>query len=181
VPVVRPKVAELILELYGRALHPELFEVHQTRTIERGGYVAKIDITSAGHVVTWMYRGLTLTEVAAAANHPLPQRRRLMSYRLHGERKRKHAVEGRGGTRYSVQFQLEAADPELFWAFQRELSCSGQRSGMLHTFDASGRVALGALSYINVESRDRLLMIQAFHTFPDDRAVVKSESRFELP
>ena len=32
-----------------------------------------------------------------------------------------------------------------------------------------------------LETRDRLLLIQAFHTFPDDCAIVKSESRFELP
>ena len=74
VPVARPKVAELLFQLYGRALHPELFEVHQTRTVERGGYEAKIQITNAGHLVTWRYDGLTLTEVAAASNHPLPQR-----------------------------------------------------------------------------------------------------------
>ena len=52
---------------------------------------------------------------------------------------------------------------------------------MLHRFDASGRMALGALSYINIESRSRKLLIQAFHTFPDDYAIVKSQSIFQLP
>ncbi len=180
-PVVRPKVAELVFQVYGRALHPELFEVHQTRTVERGGYTAKIDITNAGHVVTWRHEGLTLTEVAAAANHPLPQKRRLLSHSVQGHRERVDSFECRGGAEYHVQFQLEPAEPEIFWAFQQELVHDSQRKGMLHTFDASGRVALGALSYINVETRDRLLLIQAFHTFPDDCAIVKSESRFELP
>ena len=83
---VRPKVAELTFQLYGRSLHPELFHVHKSHTVERGGYSAKIDITSAGHVVTWRFGGLTLTEVAASAQHPLPQRRRLLSYKLRGER-----------------------------------------------------------------------------------------------
>ena len=53
VPAVRPKVAELAFRVYGRALHPELFEVLQTRHVERNGFQAKVDITSAGHVVTW--------------------------------------------------------------------------------------------------------------------------------
>jgi len=83
---VRPKVAELSFQLFGRALHPELFEVHKTRTVERGEFSARLDITSAGHVITWRYRGLTLTEVAASAQHPLPERRRLLSYRLKGQR-----------------------------------------------------------------------------------------------
>ena len=39
---VRPKVAELSFQLFGRALHPELFEVHKSRTIERAEYTARL-------------------------------------------------------------------------------------------------------------------------------------------
>ena len=81
---VRPKIAELVFQLYGRSLHPELFEVYSSRTVRRGEYQATIDITNAGHMVTLRYHGLTLTEVATAAHHPLPQKRRLLSYRLKG-------------------------------------------------------------------------------------------------
>ena len=42
-------------------------------------------------------------------------------------------------------------------------------------------MALGALSYIHLEARNRSLMVQAFHTFPDDYAIVKSQSIFEVP
>ena len=176
---VRPKVAELVFQLYGRPLHPELFEVYCSRTVSRGDYEATIDITSAGHVVTWRYQGLTLTEVATSAHHPLPQKRRLVSYRLKGEGSDR--VECRGGARYQVNFQLEPVEPEVFWTFQQELALDGERQGMLHRFDSSGRMALGALSYINVETRNRSLLIQAFHTFPDDYAIVKSQSLFEVP
>jgi len=97
---VRPKVAELVFRLYGRPLHPELFEVHSSRTVKRGGYQAKIDITSTGHVMTWRYAGLTLTEVVTSARPPLPERRRLMSYRLKGERH--DNLECRGGVTYDA-------------------------------------------------------------------------------
>ena len=176
---VRPKVAELVFQLYGRALHPELFEVYSTRKVERGDYEATIQITSAGHIVTWRYQGLTLTEVATSAHHPLPQKRRLMGYRLKGEGSDR--VECRCGASYQVNFQLEPVDPEVFWTFQQELACDGERQGMLHRFDSSGRMALGALSYINIETRNRSLLVQAFHTFPDDYAIVKSQSLFEIP
>lgn len=175
----RPKVAELMFRLYGRPLHPELFEIHASRTVQRGQYEAKVDITSAGHVVTWRYGGMTLTEVAASAQHPLPERRRLMSYRLKGNRTDR--VDCRGGVSYHVEFQLEPVEPELFWIFQEELAFDSQRQGMLHKFDSSGRIALGALSYINIETRNRSLMVQAFHTFPDDYAIVKTQSMFRLP
>ncbi len=176
---VRPKVAELVFQVYGRPLHPELFEVHQTRTVRRGEYEAKIDITSAGHVVQWRFGGLTLTEVAASAHHPLPERRRLLSYRLKGQRS--DSIECRGGVRYDFSFQLEPVEPEVFWTFQEELVQDSRRKGMFHQFDSSGRMALGALSYINVETRNRKLLIQVFHTFPDDYAIVKSQSIFQLP
>jgi hypothetical protein len=176
---VRPKVAELTFQLFGRPLHPELFVVFETCTIERGGYWAKIDITSAGHVVTWRYGGLTLTEVAAAVHHPLPKMRRLMGYHLKGQRSDR--VECRGGVNYQMSFQLEPTDPEVFWTFQQELALEGLRQGILHQFNSSGRMALGALSYVNLEARNRSLLVQAFHTFPDDYAIVKSQSLFQLP
>jgi hypothetical protein len=176
---VRPRIAELVFQLYGRSLHPELFEVHGTRRIERGGYIANIQITNAGHVVSWQYDGITLTEVAASAQHPLPQRRRLMSHRLKGTCK--DHVECRGGVTYQVEFSLEPVDREDFWTYQKELTQSGVKDGLLHCFESSGRFGLGALSYVNVESRDRSLKVQAFHTFPDDYAIVKSQSVFALP
>lgn len=176
---VRPKVAELVFQLYGRSLHPELFEVHNARIVERGGYRATVQITTAGHVITWQYQGIILTEVAAAANHPLPERRRLMSHRLKGSAS--DELECRGGISYKTQFSLEPVEKEAFWAYQKELTQAGTRQGLLHCFEASGRFGLGAMSYINLETRDRSLRVQAFHTFPDDYAIVKSQSIFVLP
>jgi hypothetical protein len=176
---VRPKIAELAFQVYGRTLHPELFEIFKTQTIRRGPYEATVSITSAGHLVTWRYQGLVLTEVAASAQHPLPQKRRLLSYRLKGERN--DHIDCRGGARYQMSFQLETVEPQVFWTFQEELTVDGLQHGILHRFDSSGRMALGAMSYINVESRNRSFRVQAFHTFPDDYAIVKSQSLFEVP
>ena len=176
---VRPKVAELVFRLYGRPLHPELFEVYSRRTVKRGDYQAKVEITGTGHVMTWRYAGLTLTEVITSGRTPLPERRRLMAYRVKGQRN--DGLECRGGVTYEVSFQLEPVEPEVFWTFQHELARDGQRQGMFHKFDSSGRIALGAISYINVETRSRTLMIQAFHTFPDDYAIVKSQSLIQIP
>jgi hypothetical protein len=174
----RPKIAELVYQLYGRSLHPELFEIHQSRTVERGPYKATVQITNAGHLVAWQYRGLMLTEVAAAAHHPLPQRRRLMSYRLKGDRTDR--MEIRAGITYEMRFSLEPADHEKFAAYQRELTLQATRHGMLQRFEPSGRFETGALSYVNIDSRDKVLCVQAFHTFPDDCAVLKIQSWYRM-
>jgi hypothetical protein len=175
----RPNVAELVFQLYGRPLHPELFEVYRTHTVTLGDYEAKIDITGAGHVVTWRHEGLTLTEVAASARQLLPTKRRLMSYKLKGHRSDR--MECRNNVQYHVDFSLEPADPEVFWSFQQELLFDGLQRGMLHKFTSNSRISLGAISYINFQARNRSLFIQAFHTFPDDYAIVKSQSLFQLP
>ena len=175
---VRPKVAELVFQLYGRALHPELFEVYRERIVRRGDFEAKVQITSAGHLVTWMYGGMVLTEVATGAQHPLPIKRRLMSCSLEGERFER--IECRGGVSYEVDFALERVDPEVFWTYQRELCASESHQGLFYKFDSSGRMAMGAMSYINCETRSKSLLVQAFHTFPDDCAIVKSQSTFSI-
>ena len=176
---VRPKIAELVFQVYGRALHPELFEIYATRHIKRGPYEANVFITSAGHVVAWQYKGLILTEVAASAHHPLPERRRLMSHGLRGTRRDR--IECRGGAVYEVNFSLERVDSTMFHTVQQQLSLSTAQHGMVHRFHASGRFGLGAMSYIHLDSRDRCLKIRALHTFPDDFAIVKSQSIFTLP
>ncbi|MEO0529057.1 MAG: DUF2617 family protein [Planctomycetota bacterium] len=214
---VRPKIAELVLQLYGRSLHPELFEVYSSKHIQRGevvpppgldtplhaantlaasreakGYEANVQITSAGHVVTWRHGGLTLTEVCTSSHQPLPLKRRLMSHRLEGDRHDR--VECRGGVTYETSFALETVTPEAFQVYQQEfdlMSLQGsalpaddkESNALLHRFEASGRVGvkLGAVSFVDVQSRDRSLRVRALHTFPDDCAIVKTESVFRLP
>lgn len=174
---VRPKATDLVLQVYGRALHPELFESHAQRSIDRGGYSASVSITTTGHVITWRKEGLTLTEIATAASAPLPQKRRLISHRIAGDHSDR--MECRGGITYQTCFQLESTDPDMFWAFQQELVVEGSKQGLLHRFESGGRMALGAVSLITLETRGRSLLVQCFHTFPDDLSVVKTQSLFE--
>ena len=102
-----------------------------------------------------------------------------MSYKLRGQRSDR--VECRGGVTYQMNFQLETVEPEIFWAFQQELTRDSNSRGLLYSFNGRGRMALGALSFIGIESRNRSLSVQSFHTFPDDYAIVKSQSLFEIP
>ena len=176
---LRPKAGELVFQVFGRSLHPELIDVKASRSIDRGSYSARVAITEAGHVVTWRHDNTTLTEVAAAADHPLPQKRRLLNHKIAGERTDR--VQCRCGATYQTCFQVERVAAELFWSFQDELVVSGSRRGLLHRFEAGGRMALGAVSWIDVETRPRSLLVQAFHTFPDDLAIVKTQSLFEIP
>ena len=181
---VRPKVAELAFHVFGRSLHPELYAVHKTRHIERENYQARIDITNCGHVITWVANvddditAPTVCEVATSAHQPLPKKRCMVTRALKGSRTEQ--ASGRGGVSYRTHFQLEPVDPDMFFMVQKQLGDT-QPEGLLHSFDASGRMAMGAVSYVNIETRQRSMLIQAIHTFPDDYAIVKVESIFSLP
>ncbi len=175
----RPQTADLVFQVYGRPMHPELFEICQTRQIDRGTYSARIQITTCGHLVTWKSAGLTLTEVATSTSDPLPKRRRLLSHTIrHHQTDR---IECRGGVRYQVSLSLEKLPDEQFWSFQDELVQGAATNGLLHQFNPQNRLYPGALSYLHLETDQRSFLIQAFHTFPDELAVVKSQSLFELP
>ncbi len=174
---VRPKVAELAFQLYGRSLHPELFDIFESRSIERGNFQARVDITRDGHIVTFGHDGMILTEVASAQTQPLPQRRRIFSHKVGGEQSESLH---KGGIHYQTSFQLEEVPPEIFWSFHQELTHDSQLSGMVYSFNNSGRVQTGALSYINLETRQNTLLVQAFHTFPNEYAIVKSQSVFTV-
>lgn len=175
----RPKVAELAIQLYGRSLHPELFEIHRSRVVERAGYRIKLDVTSTGHVLTWNHEGLTLTEVAASSCHPLPQKRRIISNLFRGDQK--DHVECRGGVQYDCEFQAETVSPDLFWTYQKHVTEDGDKEGLLHCFDSSGRISLGAVSFMHVVTREKKTTVRAFHTFPDDYTIVRTITEIALP
>ncbi|TWT84379.1 hypothetical protein CA13_58570 [Planctomycetes bacterium CA13] len=170
---VRPKVAELAFHVFSRSLHPELYTLQQRRKYERNDYELQVDITNCGHVLTWKGAGMLVCEVATSAHQPLPKRRCLLSRPLKGSRTER--VECRGNVTYKTHFQLEPVEPDMFWMVQEQLG-SDQTEGLLHRFDASGRMALGAISYVNVETRQKSVLVQAIHTFPDDYAIVKVET-----
>jgi hypothetical protein len=175
----RPKAADLVFQLYGRSLHPELFQRHAVRRLERGRFTAEVVITSSGHLVCWQAEGLILSEVATSSDQPVPLKRRLLSHAIQGEQA--DAVECVNGVCYETCFQLERVQPDVFWTFQQELSADGITHGLFHRFAAGGRLAVGAVSWINVETRAKSLLVHAFHTFPDDFAIVKSQSIFQIP
>ena len=174
----RPKIAELSFQLYGRSLHPELFEIFASKEFSRGDYTARVSITTAGHLISWHRNRTTISEVATSAHYPLPNTRQLATQKLCG--KHSETVTYQGGIEYSYQFHLEPSPAESFWFFQEELMKADHDEGVFHSFESSGRIAIGALSFIHTELRDRSFTVQAFHTFPDDFAILKTRSQVKF-
>lgn len=175
--LLRPRVSDLVFQLYGRPLHPELFEILAMRKIQREDYELTVRITRTGHVISWENRDVYLTEVAAAADQPLPEKRRLLSYRLRGEQS--HAIACAHGIQYQMSFQVEVLPPEIFLHVHEEILSDGGKRGLLHNFQPHHRLSLAPLGFITVEARAGCLFISTFHTFPDEHTIVKSQSLIE--
>jgi hypothetical protein len=176
-PFVRPRVSELVFRLYARSLHPELFDVLAARRVERDGYRLAVGITRSGHVLNWERGPVRLTEVTATADLELPAAGRRLGHRFGGERRGRCEVAP--GVRYQVSSQVEVLPPEQFLHVHEELRADGQQKGLLCHFHPHNRLVLSPLGVVIVEALPGCLSVAAFHTFPDEFAVVKTQSLIE--
>lgn len=176
VPILRPPVCDLVFQLYGRPLHPELFDILAVRKIRREDYELTVRITRTGHVISWQNPHVHLTEVTAEAAQPLPGRR-LLDYRLRHEQTGRLACGH--GLSYQMSFQVEVLPPEIFLHVHDEIVADGGKRGLLHNFPSHHRLSLAPLGFISAEARPGCLCLYTFHTFPSEHTVVKTQSLIE--
>jgi hypothetical protein len=178
VQLLRPRVSDLVFQLYGRPVHPELFDILASRTIQHGDYRLSVQITRTGHVISWENRNVFLTEIAAASDQPLPQKRRLLHRRLCQEQST--ALTCAHGVRYQASFQVEILQPEIFLHIHEEIVADGSKRGLLHRFEPTRLFALSPLGFVTAEARPGCLFLCSFHTFPEELTVVKTQSLIEM-
>ena len=176
-PIVRPHVDQLLFRLYDRALHPELFEIMAQRQVMHNGQTLTVRMTPTGHVLEWTDGSITLSEVIATADQLLPTQGRKLAYRFQGESRGKWVHPN--GVRYEAAMQLEFMSPEVFAHEHDELLADGHKRGLLVHYRHTMRVGLNPLGYVSIEVLPTGLSITAFHTYPDELAMVKTQSLIE--
>lgn len=173
------RVAEAKFALYRRALHPELFHIHESRHLERPSYQADIWIMGLSHAVTFQSGGRCITEVTTDDVEVLPQNGLVTSFQFRGERD--HLEEFDDGIRYILSTQVERMTQNLFHASHRDLIRYAVNRGMLAQFDDwTAEENLVPFTFIDFEARDRELHVQAFHAFPADYTILKTQSILEV-
>lgn len=178
VSFARPNVDQLVFHLYDRSVHPELFQVYAEEEMWQAAFGVTIRICEAGHTVTFRDRKNTITEVTAAREQLLPQRRRLIDKRLCGSRDESYCF--RNGLHYHVSYQLEQVDPEIYRNLHEEFLIDCNRVDFSHRFPSGNRFSPEPLSIIRTDITPRSLLVHAYHTFPESCAIVKTQSLFEL-
>ncbi len=180
-PFLRPRVTDLVFRVYARPLHPEFFTRSRVRRVERAGFTLTAAVTPSGHTLEWTRGGVAIMEVLGAAGDGLPD----VGLRF---QRRLHAPNTGGGGRcelsadvsYEMALRAETLDPDLFAHVQRELIDDASRRGLL--FHAAGvRPGTAAVSYLTVDPIAAGLAVSAFHTYPDEYVVVRTQSLLEFP
>jgi hypothetical protein len=174
---VRPPVAELVFCLFDRPIHPELVESLVARVVDRPSYRLTTRITPTGHVLDWACGGVRLTEVLATVDQELPTAGRRLGHRFGGGRGGRCEVAP--GIRYQVSSQVEILPPETFAHLHDELLADGARKGLLYHGCPHNRLGFSPLGVVIVEALRSAFSVASFHTFPDELAVVKTQSLIE--
>ncbi len=172
----RSRVADLTFQVFNRAIHPDWFSVRDHRRITRDGWEADIRIIEGGHAITWRSGQSRLSEILAGPETILPEPGLL--YHSAVRQERSATLRQGESAEYQTCFDVERIDLEIFRHLCDELTLDA-RKGLFHRFAPTNRLAPAPMSHIHIEARTRGLSVQTFHTFPEERAIVRTQSLFE--
>lgn len=175
---VRPDVSELNLAVLGRSVHPELLVIYERTSVVQEGFRANLAICEAGHLLELRTPRQTLCEIIAPKDQSLPHHDRLFEKRLRGSRD--ESLRMPGGIGYQLSFQVERLDPDVYLQLHEEFMSDCRKATLGRVFDPPNRLAPAAISYLQVDLFPRSLLVHAFHTFPENCAVVKTQTLIEL-
>jgi hypothetical protein len=176
----RTRVADLSFGLYGRSLHPDWFRVRAHQRYAQAGWEADVRIVEGGHLLQWACGPVRLAEVLAGPlEEPLPEEGRLFQSAVKQERSTSRKLSPT--ITYHGCFAVERVSPGIFAHLDAELNLEAHaRRGLFHRGRGGHRFEAAPLSRLTVEAHPRRLSVHAFHTFPAERAIVRTQSLFEI-
>ncbi len=172
----RPNVANMVLRVYERPVHPELFDTVSETRMKAGGAVATLRLGRSGHMLEYRTKHNTLTEIATSKFTPLPLQLCTINRRLIGYRT--HTVEC-PGVRYHCSYQLESAPADIYLTLHRELETDARTSTLAVALPGASTASPDCLSLLKCDLLPQGLIVHAFHTFPDNGAVLRIQTLFE--
>jgi hypothetical protein len=176
--ITKQQSSDLNFYLYKRALHPELFRIYLDRHIETANYQADLWIVGLSHLVTFQSGNLIVTELTGASSDLLTDRNLVQQFRFRGERDFQFRFDD--GTRYIFSSQVEEMNEHIFRTTYRELVRDARKKGMFVPYKQWATAGLEPFSFLDYETRDRELHVHAYHAFPGEWRILRTQSIFEL-
>ena len=173
------QAVDMYFFLFDRPLHPELFRHYADYRVRQGNYHADVWVVGLSHVVMVTCGQRSVTELVCHDGDLLPTRGLLSRFRLKGERDQERQLAD--GWSHLVSTQVETMDKPLYKSVHNDLLRHTSKRGWLVPYEQWGDGELSPFTYIDYEARDTEFHIHAFHAFPQDRTLIKSQSIVELP
>lgn len=173
----RSRVADLAFQVYSRSVHPDWFAVRGHRRLAKEGWEADLRVIEGGHAVVFRSGAVRLTEVLSGPETLLPEPGLLFHSTIRHERTA--TLRPNPSIEYQTCFEVERVDPEVFAHLSEEMTLDASPDRLFHRFAPLSRMAPAPVTHIRFEARVRSLTVHAFHTFPEERAIVRTQSLFE--
>lgn len=173
----RQSVVDLECRLYSRPLHPELFTIYAGRTVQCQGLDVRLWLVDSGHVVGFSHKRGCLTETAGSRSEAAPNGGLLNVLAFRGERTQEFRRPG--GVKYTVSMQVEQLSPPHYARVHEEL-LDYDRDSLFFSFADLTRSRPAPFSYIDYQVKRGELLVQAFHAFPDELTIIRTQSLFEI-
>lgn len=177
-PKTNLAISELSFSLYQRPLHPELFNIYSRRHLKTERYENVIWATGCAHVVTIFINKMCLTEVISAPGQMLPKRGLIERFQFRGQRNHKCTLSR--GLNYMTDFQVEKMSPNLYRQSYKDLERFSRNRGIFLKFPELSTGGLEPFSYIDFEARRDELHVHAFHAYPEQVTIIKTQSLFDF-
>jgi len=174
----KQQVSSLRFYLYDRPLHPELFDIYHDHRIVAERYEAQIWVTGCTHLIGFYSGGKSLIELIADVDSQLPRRGVQVELPFRGEKV--HECNRQWPIHYMMSSQAETMSPMAYARTHHELARQGAKRGMFVPFPKWRSRSLTPFTFIDYQVRPDQLHVFAFHAFPQDLTMVRTQSIFEL-
>ncbi|MCA9048361.1 MAG: DUF2617 family protein [Planctomycetaceae bacterium] len=175
--MTRPDAADMVLRTFTRSLHPELFLYEKQSVVAFAGNRARLRLGVGGHLLEFTTEAATITEVAAPKYELLPETQRLIERRLIGYRT--HMID-LAGLRYHCSYQLESVPQDIYLQLHRELEMDVANATVALIVPGVGRRSPNSLSLLKCDVLPEGIVVHAYHTFPDNAAILRTQTLIEL-
>lgn len=158
-------------------MHPELFESEAQSTLNFSGRKARLRLGRTGHVLEFQDANSTITEVVATKFEELPEHGRVVDRRLIGYRTHQLDLPF---VRYHCSYQLEHVPLDVYLHLHREFEMDAANATLAHAFPGSTSQSPICISFLKSDILQEGLVVHAFHTFPENAAVLRTQTLFEF-
>jgi len=177
-PKTNLAISELSFSLYQRPLHPELFNIYDRRHLKTEKYETIIWVTGCSHLASVFVGDICLTELISIPGQILPKTGLVERFQFRGQRNHKCTI--KRGLNYMTDFQVEKMSRNLYRQSHIDLERFARNRGIFVKFPKSAAGGLEPFSYVDFEARRDELHIHAFHAYPDQVTIIKTQSLFDL-